>query len=531
MRVPLLALLAALSAPPCQRWNPELCDDIRPCGGGRICGPPEADGRRRCVPADGGWSACTSSAECPEELPLCGAGLALCRACQPGEDAACRERNPRLPRCLGPRCVECLPGADSIQSGDCPPGAPVCDRGSASCRPCRLHAECRSGVCVKDDRTAPPGLSRGMCVPEDQVLVIDQTACNDLGPVFCTPAVALSRMDRGHRHLVFRRTARNMEVLLSELDVGLNEPQRGIDLHLIGPLSDGPPDQLQEMPPVTIGGIRARRGFIVWPRTRVTIEGFFIAGAQIGLDCIGDQAVPTEVRLVRSLLGDNRTAVSLKNGCRLELRESWLGRRPPQGRFRGIHGNRLALEVLSSDFDIENSVLCGNGAADSFGGIRIVGLGGRPLSTVVNTTFFAQAGRAAAGGRFYTDLVCEGTQDRLAVLNSLFLHGPDDPLPADGYVSPACGPHLYALGSDDPQLGAQPTVLLPPGQGAGFRDVAALDLRLAGEGEGPAQQALRSGGLPAVTVRGVPVAAPPADMDGRPRPSGRLAIGAYEPVQ
>lgn len=531
MRVLLLPLLALLCAS-CQRWNPDLCDEDHPCALGRYCEVPDGGGRGRCQERLDMSYACTTSAGCPDDQPLCDTAAGLCRACAAGEDRQCAERDPARPRCAARRCAECLPEAAPGESADCKAAAPVCDS-DARCRPCRLHNECASGVCVKDDRGAPYGLPQGSCAPASAVLVVDQLVCNDAGPVYCTPASAIARLDRDHRYVVFRRAVRGMETLLSELDVGLNDPQRGVELTLIGPLADGPPDALSAEPPLRIGGVRPRRGFVIWPRTRVTLEGFLIYGSQSAIDCLGDTNNPTEVRLVRSLIGDNRVGASIKNNCHLTVSESWLGRRPARGGFGGLDGNRLAIDVQGSDLDIDNSVIAGNGAADAFGGIRVAGLGSRPLSLILNTTFYAQSGRADGGaGRFYTDLFCEGAAlDRLVLANSLLLHDPAFGTPGDGHVSPACGGLYYSIGSGDPMLTANQSVVVPTPPGAGFHDAATLDLRLSRAADGAAQRALQGGGQARISFRGATISAPTVDLDHRARPGGgRVAIGAYEPV-
>src|SRR4029079_8533947 len=128
------------------------------------------------------------------------------------------------------------------------------------------------------------GVPKGSCVPQEQVLVVDPSLCSAAGPVFCTPKEAIDRLDPKRRYVVIRKSARAED--FSEIEIGRFENQ-GVDLYLIGPLSDGPPVSAAAAPRVEIGA-PGRRGFIVNRKSRVTLDGFLIRGADVGVQCFGD---------------------------------------------------------------------------------------------------------------------------------------------------------------------------------------------------------------------------------------------------
>ncbi len=104
-------LAAAVALDGCQPSGDLSCADGVPCGDGQVCvASPDSD-QGMCV------AACKSSASCADATPLCDAGQQICRACFPGEDAACSARDPSRPRCGGGRCVQCLsPQTGSAQA-------------------------------------------------------------------------------------------------------------------------------------------------------------------------------------------------------------------------------------------------------------------------------------------------------------------------------------------------------------------------------------------------------------------------------
>lgn len=502
------------------------------CPDGQRCVQEELDDEPTCR------SECKSSASCGDAEPVCDEALGLCRGCVTGEDQTCQKRSARTPRCVDGRCAACRsPVAGPGESADCQaPGqldSPVCDRGS--CRPCQRHSECASQVCAKDGSGAALGVPRGSCVPLDSVLFVDQSLCQSSGPIFCTPKQALDHVDAKHRYIVFRKSA--VAADFAALSIGNNVAQQGIPIHLIGPLADEPPTAFAQPPSVMLGS-QPTRDAITVQRSQVTVEGLYINGSQTGVNCLGSDA---SVRVVRSVLTGNRTALYAGSGCPITVDGVWLGRGPSGSFFAADTGNGRSLEVSNSDFAVQNSVFSDNGdmRTDGFGGIRVRSLGPQPTtrSTIVNSTFFQQTGLLKMG-RYYTGIFCDtATSDRLVVLNSLFLT--EQALltsPEEHYIDPVCGSQLHHLASNDPLLSENKSVVLPM-KAQIFRDAAGRDFHLGTAAETSLDR-VRTGGTSSITVGTDRILAPGLDFDGLPRGAGTgegmatpVAIGAYAPTR
>ncbi len=532
---PLCLLLAVFPFVSCERRNPEYCDDTDlelHCPQGSHCDPTHRCAKDVVIPT------CTNSQSCASDAkPVCDPNTLHCRSCFSGEDALCAEHNSSTPRCLGASqmCVQCLtPGAVSMETPDCATvgtqlgATPVCDAGSHMCRGCQYHYECGSGACVK--ASLADGALAGKCVPPDQVLIVDPgQACAPAGPIYCTPAQALVHLDATHRYIIIKKSVMAMD--FSEIEIGT----RVLNIYFIGPLADGPPTKLMANPPVLIGA-PARRGFIVDKRCKVTVEGFYIAGGRVGVQCSGDGVGDndTQVRIVRSVISGNDVAVSAHDSCRMLMTESWVGKQQAASKIPPA-GNRQSFDLSGTDFAISNTVIVGNSDEMNgiFGGIEIDGLGGgagaTTVSSIVNSLFYQQDDDHLGA----TSIVCDKLLDknRLVVLNSLFLQPPDHP-PGDQFISPACGATLLNLGTDDPALAmASPSnVKIDRGTGPGFVDAVGRDFHL--QKNGATAQKLFNGGLVSYLVNGQSIV-PTVDLDNdpsRPRPqSGHVAIGPYEP--
>lgn len=500
------------------------CGDGAACPAGQRCMEREEDGSASCL------ALCLRSSECSDASPLCDARDTVCRPCYPGEDRLCQERSPDQPRCDAGRCVACRPPrGEASQASECQArsaAAPICERttepAGAKCRPCARHDECESGVCKKDDSAAPDGLPRGSCVPKEQVLVVDPSLCSGLGPVFCTPAQALQRVDASHRYVLLRRSAAAAD--FTDLTVGGLAAHQGLSIHLIGPLADQPLLRATMPSSVILGGVTGRDALSV-QRSRVTVEGLHFRGARTAALCGTD----SELRVVRSFFADNETAVAAAAGCRLSVEESWIGRGPDGSPFQGALGNARGIEISGGTFQILNTVLTDNGSnrRDAFGGVRIRSLGaGRSL--IVNSTLYQQEGLQKAG-KYFTSVLCDvPVSDRLVLMNTLLLG--DKPLltvPEEHYIDPSCGAVLRSVGSNDPLLTEGDSVVLGM-SAAPLYDAPARDLRLSQRAADAAP--LLKGGVARSEIASQAVIAPTLDADGRARPADRIAIGAFEPV-
>lgn len=525
MRTGSLIVLLFVVTAGCKLPDEPSCGDGAACPTGQRCMVREDDGRGSCLPV------CLRSSQCSDESPLCDARDTVCRPCYPGEDGLCLARNPDQPRCDAGRCVACRPTrGEASQASECQArsaAAPVCERttnlAGAKCRPCARHDECDSGVCAKDDSAAAAGLPRGSCVPKEQVVVVDPSLCSGLGPVFCTPAQALQRVDAAHRYVLLRRSAAPTD--FTDLNVGSLAAHQGLAIYLIGPLADQPPQRAETTPSVILGGVTGRDALSV-QRSRVTVEGIYFRGARTAAQCSGSDA---ELRILRSFFADNETAVSAASGCRLGVEESWIGRGPDRGPYQGAPGNARGIDINGGTFQVINTVLTDNGnyRRDAFGGVRIRSLGaGRSL--LVNSTLYQQEGLQKAG-KYFTAVFCDvPVGDRLVLMNTLFLG--DKALltvPEEHYVDTSCGATLRNVASNDPLLVDGDSVVLGM-TATPLSDAPARDLRLSQRAADAAL--LLKGGVARSEVAGQAVIAPTVDADGRPRPADRIAIGAFEPT-
>lgn len=532
----LVALSGVLTGAPsggCKPADEPTCGGGVACTEGQRCVLGEEDGQGMCV------TSCDSSKSCGEATPVCDRQELFCRACFPGEDAACLLRDPQHPRCGGGRCVGCLsPRAYSAQATECqgsratPALTPVCDKQQSTCRACQRHSECDSGVCAKDGSGASFGVPQGSCVPVEQVMVVNQDLCTSAGPVFCTLKQALAQVDMKRRYIVVRKSAVASD--FSDLQIGYLPSHQQYPLTLIGPLADGPPTSVSSPPLVNLGGVSSKDSLTI-TSSRVIVEGFPIRNGKAGIACQGSGA---QVRVVRSFLSGNDTALLATAGCSLTVEQCWFGRAPDSSVFRGSPMNARTIDVTASDFWVINSVLADNGdpRLDGFGGVRVrsLSVGSHSRSGILNSTFMQQSGLIKFG-KYYQGVLCDsGVGDRLVVMNTLlWSDAPLQTMPEEHYIDPGCGASLHHNASNDPAINSMTAdkSLVLPMTAAPFASAMTRDLhlgpRLTVEGRSPSDS-----GLTVLDLAPDRILAPTTDLDGRPRAQagGAISIGAYEPA-
>lgn len=515
----------------CRPGDALMCADGLACADGQRCVAGPEQGQSQCVPT------CDGNAACADAAPICDRREQICRTCFAGEDAACQLRDPKNPRCGGGRCVQCVsPGPGSAQAVECQPSgaalasAPVCDKQQNTCRSCQRHSECDSGVCAKDGSGEPYGIPQGSCVPVEQVMVVNQDLCTRDGPVFCTVKQALDRVDMKHRYIVLRKGAVPGD--FTELQIGYLPSHQMYPLTLIGPLADASPISGTSLPAVSLGGDIVKDALTI-TSSRVVIEGLYIRDSRAGITCSGATA---QLRIVRSLLAGNSTAVTVASGCNLTVDQSWFGRGPAPGAFAELAKNARSVDVTASDFWVLNSVFTDNGdpRVDGFGGVRVhsLSVGPRTRSGIINSTFMEQSGLLKQG-KYYLDVLCDTpVGDRLVVMNTLlFSAAPLKTAPEEHYIDPSCGASLHRNASNDPVLSADRSLVLP-GAAMVFADAAGRDLhlgpRLSVAGGSPSD-----GGVASLDLTPDHIVAPAVDLNGYPRnqPGGAVSIGAYEASQ
>lgn len=103
---------------------------------------------------------CRTVLNCKDDgAPICDPNTLSCRACRPGDDVACSNRNPQTPLCgsFG-RCVGCMSNADCRDLR-----LPRCSTSDSQCVTCQANSDCLSKVCNPD----------GSCAPSTDVIFVD----------------------------------------------------------------------------------------------------------------------------------------------------------------------------------------------------------------------------------------------------------------------------------------------------------------------------------------------------------------------
>lgn len=130
-------------------------------------------------------SGCRTVSNCKDDgAPICDSTTLSCRACRPGDDVACGNRNPQTPLCgsFG-RCVGCMSNSDCRDLK-----TPRCSADSR-CVTCQTNSDCVSKVCNAD----------GSCAASSEVIFVDNgggtcsgTHTGTMGDPHCSIQEAIS---------------------------------------------------------------------------------------------------------------------------------------------------------------------------------------------------------------------------------------------------------------------------------------------------------------------------------------------------
>jgi hypothetical protein len=136
---------------------------------------------------------CVSSTSCAAPaMPICDSTTQSCRPCNSGsDDTACAMHGAGL-RCKisgtnAGQCTQCN------VSADCAAAAPVCNP-DGSCRKCKTHGECATGVCASD----------GTCAAASNILYVDNSDANcatgdgSSGKPYCQMSDAVTNLGSHH---------------------------------------------------------------------------------------------------------------------------------------------------------------------------------------------------------------------------------------------------------------------------------------------------------------------------------------------
>ncbi len=159
MRIILLCFAIGLFG--CTKTNPNVCcSDAADCSAAGIPSVQMCSEGLACLSHQCIAETCESSSECSAEAPYCASASGLCtETCSADSECPGADQSAIDAYCVGGGCVECR--ADVAT--DCGGTAPVCDEGS--CRGCKDHGECASGVCGAD----------GACVVASAIEYVSKT--------------------------------------------------------------------------------------------------------------------------------------------------------------------------------------------------------------------------------------------------------------------------------------------------------------------------------------------------------------------
>lgn len=503
----LCGLLAAVSPlSPCERRNVAVCanESGYECDEGQFCQIDTGQTFGKCVQADCG----PGLAACPSDRPLCLSGH--CKACE--GDTECQAQNPATPACVSGACVACR------ESSQCKDNSrKVCDPASHTCRGCQLHSECSPGVCAKDDSFASLStpILAGTCVGTSMVTEVN-TSC---GGACALQTVLASGVGPNKPFIRIGSYTTMSKVTIPALPPGLPR------YYIIGPLADTSITQVTSAPQMSLSA-PAAAAVEVTGGAHVTFEGVVLTNSVVGLDCNSKSSVPagaqTNVAILRSILSGNQTAIRATARCELDVQQTWIGK-GPNAAFASLTRNDASLQLDSTRLRLVNSVLWDNGKPTSvYGGLKLTDSAAlEPSIHIVNTTFakleFASAQMALAVDCDYD------TKGGLAIVNSLLLN--DAFTAGYTYVHSLCRPmgSLAAVGTNESGL-AGGTNLANLTAATTFADSQNGDLRL----QTSATSVGEGGALTFTDPKGVAVAVPKVDFEGKARGTNSRSIGAFE---
>lgn len=422
--------------------------------------------RHECVAPDTNVaSRCAQHADCKEPgTPVCDPGFLACRACTgDGDDASCAARGDGSARCdaAAGRCVACR--ADTASTDCALPTSPVCESGS--CRGCRAHAECATGVCLDDGSCARLGDVAWVDNKDQPCKVAPRTGSRE--DPYCEIGEAVAALgSRTHIRVVGR----------SRPYASFTTEKSKVEIRVVGPGRDAQPRATISEP--------GKPCVTVDINTAASIDGMELRGCTIGL--VTYQA---RVTLRRSVLRENTDrAVELHGSMWPHIVDSNL-----------IVDNGGGVTLYAVVFDVRNNYIANNKGV--FGGVftDALALGSLAFNTIRDNRSSMYAGGVECSYRF--------AGGKIAIANSIVF---GNTAGVDGNQwSENCQPLVIAAGakaSGNGVLSVDPD--FEPGA-PGYR------LRAAPANEG--------------IVDAVAAGDNRWDIDGRPRPAGTEAdLGCFE---
>jgi hypothetical protein len=488
-----VVVLHVLAAAACTRRNEgycctsaDLCDDVggilQECPSGEIC---DDDGSLASGPAhtcisDPAAMPCQGREDCEAPTPAC--VDRVCVECEQDEDCESATEpvcDLDLHRCgdcsdnsqcdrfgegvCGPdgNCVECTAGTTPAQSGECPVERPICETNGA-CRVCGDHRECASGAC---------DVAVGVCVDAEDIAYVDAAAADT--NLNCTEAAPCRTILRGlqagggsRRWLAIAAGAYDEDVAISDRTVSLIGYGAQLRAATNGAAA------------VSVGGAGGA----------VEVIGMELRQSATGLDCNGDTGSTVSATLIDALVTTHTSIGVNAYRCDLVMQRT---------RVTASVGGGVSL--IQAGFDITNSIIDGNGALGTFGGIVISAPQPAPQRIAFNTI----AGNETDAGTAPAGIDCVGISPMDPFHSNIITDNAGGPGGAQVSGQPNC---TYAYSLINPDFEGTGNLVGDPMFGADYRIGAESDaIDVAAENSG-------------ITV----------DIDGEDRPATTADVGADE---
>jgi len=438
-----IAIAFALLLFACGEKNPNFCE-------GPDCDAIDAS-------PDAPIVACTGNGpdpDCPAATPVCQSGQCT-GSCTADTDCAGRPSTQAVCHMGSGACVQCdendVQATPADLEDECP-GAnlAVCDAGTHTCRACREHTECFSGVC-----------DAGVCVTQANVIYLVPAADGgtDGGGNNClTPSAgcltlnyAIGKLTATRKYILFKPSATFYPARNNTDRADFN----AVTAHVIG------------------YGAEVRRagdGKIIDVRngSNVKIEGLKVANATNTSTGLGIEVVDSQLELFRAMVQDNAATGISVSGATSALRVA-------RSIVSGNDGGGISVNL--APFVLINNFIVNNGDANSLiAGLKLSSSGATSLlefNTIVDNN--AQGGIA--------DVECtnnmvtarnniihgDATEPRIAgnCVHRNTLYGPDGTIPgtmnvlvadratyrftsaSDYHLNPAANPASVAVGAAD----------------------------------------------------------------------------------
>ncbi|MDB4968917.1 MAG: hypothetical protein JWN44_4606 [Myxococcales bacterium] len=438
--------------------------------------------------------ACSMSSMCPRTSePICDLTINVCRGCSnpdAGISSECTARDANRPLCAGSgACVQCVANRDCIKD------AKTCDTAAGSCVPCTKNSDCASGICGAGGVCADPAMI--VYVNKSGVSCPGGTGQGSLDDPYCTIQAGFNQGAlQGKRVVVFSGVyPENVSIQTSTTSYTVNAI--GVGQPTLSPSATG-------------AGLKLANGGMM---INVTLDGFVIQSAigGSGVDCTGVAPnANTRLSLLRSTLRNNAQYGIIASKCLVTIDQTTIA----QNASGGVYAS-------DADVTIQNTLVRQNGMAASgatYGGIFLTAPMSAGSATVVNTTV---VNNKTSGGALATSGISCGFSAN--ILNSVVHSNTGSSMEMN---ATSCPPdHSAFVGAAVGGTGTNNIELATCTSGVVFVDANNNNYT---PRSGAGACSLIDKGIGSHVFNTTTVTAPSYDLNGAPRSSGTIDIGALE---